>query len=47
MFSDEVYALSVYEPSAQAQFVSTTQVVAQDLDRLESPELAGEAVGLE
>jgi hypothetical protein len=37
--SDEVYALSVYEPSAE--LVSTWQVIQQDRQLLESPELAG------
>lgn len=36
---DEVYALSVFDPSAQ--MVSATQVLQQDRDQLDSPELAG------
>lgn len=36
---DEVYALSVYDPSAQ--MVSMAQVLQQDLHTLDAPELAG------
>lgn len=39
---DEVYALSVFDPSVQ--LVSTSQVLAQDAHLLESPELAGDLV---